>query len=119
MADKDAVFDDISKFDASKLKKTETKEKNTLPTKESKRWILFFRFTHTEAFCDLEVNQQSVQRRKFVSAGSSQANKSIHAPLTKQNGLHFQSSESSSHPLIWFTWSHDGLILAVYKERNS
>lgn len=35
MADKDAVFDDISKFDASKLKKTSTKEKNTLPTKET------------------------------------------------------------------------------------
>ena len=39
MADKDAVFDDISKFDASKLKKTETKEKNPLPTKESKLCI--------------------------------------------------------------------------------
>ena len=62
--------------------------------------FFFFRFTHTQAFCDHEVNQPSVQRRKFVSAGRSQANKSIHAPLTKQNGLHFQSSESSSHPLI-------------------
>ena len=47
MADKDAVFDDISKFDASKLKKIETKEKNTLPTKESKRWIFFF-VLHTQ-----------------------------------------------------------------------
>lgn len=37
MADKDntKVFDDIQQFDASKLKKTETKESNTLPTKES------------------------------------------------------------------------------------
>ena len=36
MADKTQVFDELGKFDASKLKKTETKESNTLPTKESK-----------------------------------------------------------------------------------
>lgn len=36
MADKNEVIDAIGKFDATKLKKTETKESNTLPTKESK-----------------------------------------------------------------------------------
>ena len=38
------MFTDVSevaKFDKSKLKKTETKEKNTLPTKESECLSLF------------------------------------------------------------------------------
>uniref|UniRef100_A0A673G105 Thymosin beta 5 n=1 Tax=Sinocyclocheilus rhinocerous TaxID=307959 RepID=A0A673G105_9TELE len=35
MADKPDISE-ISQFDKTKLKKTETKEKNTLPTKESK-----------------------------------------------------------------------------------
>nr|XP_015200933.1 PREDICTED: thymosin beta-b-like [Lepisosteus oculatus] len=34
MADKPSL-DEISQFDKSKLKKTETHEKNTLPTKET------------------------------------------------------------------------------------
>ncbi len=35
MADKPDISE-VSQFDKTKLKKTETKEKNTLPTKESK-----------------------------------------------------------------------------------
>lgn len=41
MADKPDISE-VSQFDKTKLKKTETKEKNTLPTKESK---LCFTFT--------------------------------------------------------------------------
>lgn len=40
MADKPNISE-ISQFDKTKLKKTETQEKNTLPTKESK--FEFFR----------------------------------------------------------------------------
>ena len=39
MSDKPAI-EEVTKFDKSKLKKTETKEKNTLPTKESEFLIL-------------------------------------------------------------------------------
>lgn len=41
MSDKPDLSE-VTKFDASKLKKTNTEEKNTLPTKESKKWFNVF-----------------------------------------------------------------------------
>ena len=38
MSDKPDLSE-VTKFDTSKLKKTTTEEKNTLPTKESKLWF--------------------------------------------------------------------------------
>lgn len=40
MADKPDISE-VSQFDKTKLKKTETKEKNTLPTKESKLFYFY------------------------------------------------------------------------------
>ena len=43
MGDKPDVAE-VATFDKTKLKKTETQEKNTLPTKESECFFLFFKF---------------------------------------------------------------------------
>ena len=43
MSDKPDL-EEVTKFDKSKLKKTETKEKNPLPTKESKFILNYFYF---------------------------------------------------------------------------
>lgn len=41
MADKPDL-EEVTKFDKTKLKKTETQEKNPLPTKESKCYLFIF-----------------------------------------------------------------------------
>ena len=50
MADRPDVTE-VTSFDKSKLKKTETQEKNPLPTKESEQTVVLpVRFLHTAAY---------------------------------------------------------------------
>ena len=69
MADKTEMMDAIGKFDATKLKKTETKESNTLPTKESKCAML------------LRDSCLLVFLRAHCSSGASPSLASLYPPL--------------------------------------
>ena len=66
MADKPDVSE-VTDFDKTKLKKTDTQEKNTLPTKESK-WIKPGRCVAVP-FCHLNAAESNLRHEKRKKGG--------------------------------------------------